>query len=136
MNATVRIRTLILTCALIAAAAVIADAYYSASAQTADGSIKIDPIPDPADDSSKSIRSRIVMISILKDGSVLKQKEIGISDIPASWRLPVGVYDVRVEGDGVMTVSKSGIHITPKESTDLQVPMRPGQGMCECKYTK
>jgi hypothetical protein len=76
------------------------------------------------------------MISVLKDGSVVKQKEVGVSDLPPSWSLPVGIYDVRVEGDGMVAVTKRGVHVTPNDGADVRVPMRAGQGVCECKYTK
>jgi hypothetical protein len=136
MSATVKIPTLILTCILIAATAAITGIHRPASAQATEGAIKVDPFPDPADPASKALRERIVMISVLKDGSVVKQREVGVSDLPPSWSLPVGIYDVRVEGDGMVAVTKRGVHVTPNDGTDVRVPMRAGQGVCECKYTK
>ena len=76
------------------------------------------------------------MISVLKDGTVVKQKETGMSDVPVNFTLPVGSYDVRIEGDGVTAVTKRGIHVTVGEATNLLPAMRSGAGACDCKYSK
>ena len=107
----------------------------AALAQKNTGNLQVDPQPD-REDTSKSLRTRVVMVSVLKDGAVVKQKEVGMSDVPVNFTLPVGVYDVRVEGDEVTTVFKRGVHVTPGDSTNLLPAMRSGQGVCECKYSK
>ena len=106
-------------------------------AQKQTGTLQVDPQVDKADPNpSKSISTRVVMVSILKDGSVVKQKELGMSDVPANFTLPVGVYDVRVEGDEVVAVTKRGIHVTLDEVTNVLPAMRSGPGVCDCKYSK
>ena len=129
--------TVISVCALLLLALItlVAVREPSASAQQTTGNLQVDPQPD-REDTSKSLRTRVVMVSVLKDGAVVKQKEVGMSDVPVNFTLPVGVYDVRVEGDEVTTVIKRGAHVTPGDSTNLLPAMRSGQGVCECKYSK
>ena len=101
------------------------------------GNLQVDPQPDrSAGQQPESIRTRVVMVSVLRDGKVVKQKETGMSDVPVNFDLPVGVYDVRVEGDSVGTVIKSGIHVTSGHSTNVLPAMRAGAGVCDCKYSK
>ena len=107
----------------------------AALARQTTGNLQVDPQPD-REDTSKSLRTRVVMVSVLKDSAVVKQKEVGMSDVPVNFTLPVGVYDVRVEGDEVTTVFKRGVHVTADDSTNVLPQMRSGQGVCECKYSK
>lgn len=76
----------------------------------------------------------MVMISVLGDGAVVKQQEVEVSGLPPNFTLPVGVYDVRVEGAGIVTVVKRGVHVTAKASTKVIAPMRPGQGVRIVEY--
>lgn len=130
--------TIIFACGLLLALITIAVVREPsiALAQQTTGNLQVDPQPDRADTSSKTISTRVVMVSVLKDGAVVKQKEVGMSDVPLNFTLPVGVYDVRVEGDEVTTVIKRGVHVTPSDSTNLLPSMRSGQGVCECKFSK
>ena len=106
---------------------------HTALAQETTGNLQVAPVPDPTDAASKALKS-IVMISVLMDGAVVKQQEIEISGLPQNFTLPVGVYDIRVEGDGVVTLVKRGLHVTPKGSTKVFAPMRPGQGVRTVEY--
>ena len=102
--------TVISVCALLLLALItlVAVREPSASAQQTTGNLQVDPQPDRTDtSSSKSLPTRVVMVSVLKDGAVVKQKEVGMSDVPVNFTLPVGVSDVRVEGDEVTTVIKA-----------------------------
>ena len=130
--------TIFFACGLLLALIAIAalSEPFAALAQKNTGNLQVDPQPDRADTSSKTISTRVVMVSVLKDGAVVKQKETGMSDVPVNFTLPVGVYDVRVEGDEVTTVTKRGVHVTEGDSTNLLPSMRSGQGVCECKYSK
>jgi hypothetical protein len=74
------------------------------------------------------------MISVLGEGAVVKQQEVEVSGLPPNFTLPVGVYDVRVEGDGIVTVVKRGVHVTAKDSTKVIAPMRPGKGLRIVEY--
>jgi hypothetical protein len=74
------------------------------------------------------------MISVLRDGAVVKQQEVEVSGLPPNFTLPVGIYDVRVEGEGIATLVKRGVHVTEKGSTKLISAMRPGQGARVIEY--
>jgi hypothetical protein len=104
----------------------------AAIVQEISGNLQVDPQPDS---SEKSISTRIVMVSVLRDGRVVKQKEVGMSNLPLNFTLPVGVYDVRVEGDGLTTLLKKGIHVTAGDSTNVLPAMKSGPGVCECRYS-
>jgi hypothetical protein len=130
--------TVISVCGLLLLALITIAAFhvpFAALAQQTTGNLQVAPQPD-REDTSKSLRTRVVMVSVLKEGAVVKQKETGMSDVPVNFTLPVGVYDVRVEGDEVTTALKRGVHVTQGDSTNLLPQMRSGQGVCECKYSK
>jgi hypothetical protein len=105
----------------------------SALAQQATGNLQVAVEPDPTVASSKGLKG-VVMISALMGGAVVKQQEVEVSGLPPNFTLAVGVYDVRVEGDGMMTVVKRGVHVTPQGSTKVIAPMRPGQGVRTIEY--
>ena len=106
-------------------------------AQKETGTLQVDPQVDKTDPKpDDSLSKRVVMVSVLKDGTVVKQKETGMSDVPVNFTLPVGAYDVRVEGDGVAAVTKRGIHVTVGDATNILPAMRSGAGTCDCKYSK
>ena len=106
---------------------------HSASAQQASGNLQVAAEPDRTDASSKGLKG-VVMISVLRDGAMVKQQEVEVSGLPPNFTLPVGVYDVRVEGDSIVTVVKRGVHVTAKDSTKVIAPMRPGQGVRIVEY--
>jgi len=106
---------------------------HSALAQQASGNLQVAPEPDRTDASSKGLKG-VVMISVLRDGAVVKQQEVEVSGLPPNFTLPVGVYDLRVEGDGIVTLVKRGVHVTAKDSTKVIAPLRPGQGVRTVEY--
>lgn len=109
----------------------------SVFAQRETGTLQVDPQVDSADPNrSKSLSTRVVMISVLKEGAVVKQKETGMSDVPVNFTLPLGVYDVRVEGEEVTSVTRRGVHVTAGDTTRVLPAMRSGPGVCDCKYSK
>ena len=135
MQTTAKTFGVISTCGLLLALAVTAAVRVPGPvfAQQASGNIQVAPQPDSTDDSSKGLKG-VVMISVLRDGAVVKQTEAGVSSLPPNFTLPVGVYDVRVEGDGVVTMIKRGVHVTPDDSTKVIAPMRLGQGVRAVEY--
>ena len=120
-------------CGLVIALTPLVPVPHSALAQQATGNLQVAPVPDPTDASSKGLKG-VVMISVLTDGAVVKQKELEVSGLPQNFTLPVGVYDVRLEGDGIMTLVKRGVHVTEKDSTKIIAPLRPGQGIRVVEY--
>jgi len=135
MQTTSKTFGVISTCGLLMALAVTAAVRVSRPvfAQQARGNLQVAPQPDPTDASSKGLKG-VVMISVLRDGTVVKQSEVGVSGLPPNFTLPVGVYDVRVEGDGMVTMNKRGVHVTADDSTKVIVPMRLGQGVRVVEY--
>src|SRR5882724_6388361 len=57
-------------------------------------------------------------VSVIKDGAVVKQREIQFNSNVA-FPLPAGLYDVRIEGDGMQTLVKRGIHVNEGERTNM-----------------
>jgi hypothetical protein len=123
------------TCGLLLALAATAAvrAPDTVFANQASGNLQVAPQPDSTDASSKGLNG-VVMISVLKDGAVVKQGEVAVSGLPPNFTLPAGVYDVRVEGEGIATMIKRGVHVTPNDSTKVIAPMRRGQGARVVEY--
>ncbi|HSB10522.1 MAG TPA: hypothetical protein VLM38_13625 [Blastocatellia bacterium] len=87
-----------------------------------------------ADDSYKALKEVPVMVSVIKDGAVLKQMEVHVNS-GANFSLPAALYDVRLEGDGMQTLVKRGIHVNDGERTNIiGGPMRVGVGVKTVEY--
>lgn len=138
MKLGIRTLTLIITGGLaVFISGVVAGGHiFPTFAQRSTGNLQVDPQLDKADPTTANLTTRIVMVSVLKGENVVQQKEVGMSDVPLNFTLPVGVYDVRVEGDGVATHWKRGVHVTADNSTNLLPAMRSGPGVCECRLSK
>ena len=84
--------------------------------------------------SYQTLKERPVMVSVIKDGAVVKQREIQFNSNVA-FPLPAGLYDVRVEGGGMQTLVKRGIHVNEGERTNMiGGPMRVGTGVKIIEY--
>ena len=82
-----------------------------------------------ADQSFQALKQRPVMVSVIKEGAVVKQSETHLNS-SVRFSLPAGIYDLRLEGDGMETLVKRGIHATPGETTSIiGGPMRVGTGL-------
>ena len=87
-----------------------------------------------ADDSFQALKQRPVMVSVIKDGEVLKQTETGLNS-NVHFNLPAGMYDLRFEGDGMQTLVKRGVHVNDGEKTEIVGgPMRAGTGVRTVEY--
>ena len=87
-----------------------------------------------AEDSYQALRQVPVMVSAIRDGQVVKQMELQLN-ANTGFTLPAGLYDVRVEGDGMQTLVKRGIHVMAGDRTDMIAgPMRAGQGVKIVEY--
>ncbi|HXF40103.1 MAG TPA: hypothetical protein VN687_10365 [Blastocatellia bacterium] len=81
------------------------------------------------DASYQALKELPVMVSVINDGAVVKQREVHFNS-SASFALPAGVYDVRMEGDGMQTLVKRGIHVNEGDITHVVGgPMRAGTGV-------
>lgn len=79
----------------------------------------------------------VVMISAIIDGEIVSQTEH--LKKPMTWGVSLkdlapGLYDIRVEGDGVVTEVKRGIHVFGDTSTKVQVVLQPGEGIHVVEY--
>src|SRR5262245_45527190 len=75
-----------------------------------------------------ALRERPVMISVIKDGELLKHTEAQFNS-NVKFSLPAGIYDIRLEGDGMQTLVKRGIQLKVGEETDIiGGPMHAGTG--------
>lgn len=82
----------------------------------------------------KALSEIPMMVSVLKDGAVLKQAE-RITNSNVGFELPPGLYDLRLEADGMVTLVKRGIHVKAGEQTDvIGGPMRAGAGARVVEY--
>jgi hypothetical protein len=84
--------------------------------------------------SYQALREIPVMVSVIKDGSVFRQQESHINN-SARFAVPVGLYDVRLEGAGMETLVKRGIHVLEGQTTDvIGGPMQAGTGIRVVEY--
>ncbi len=88
----------------LAAAAFVRAPRHAFAHQDAIGYLEVNAYPDPADASSKALGHGIVMVSVIKDGAIVRQSENNIASVPLRWGIPVGSYDLRVEGQGMLTL--------------------------------
>ncbi|MCI0661503.1 MAG: carboxypeptidase-like regulatory domain-containing protein [Acidobacteria bacterium] len=81
-----------------------------------------------------ALRELPVMVSVIKDGELLMHRESQFN-ANVSYSLPAGIYDIRVEGDGMLTLVKRGILVKAGETTEIiGGPMRVGTGVKIIEY--
>jgi hypothetical protein len=87
--------------------------------------------------SDNAIAGRPVMVSFIGDGAIVYQGETTTTENPNTVSvgedLTSGVYDVRVEGDGIVTEMKRGVTLAGSNMT-LNFVVRPGQGAHVVEY--
>jgi hypothetical protein len=87
------------------------------------------------DSSYQALKELPVMVSVIRDGQVVKQREVQFNSSANFSPLPPGLYDVRIEGDGMQTLVKRGIHVNDGERTNIiGGPMRVGTGVKTIEY--
>jgi hypothetical protein len=118
-----------LGCALALAAAWGAPA--GASAQTGELTVRVGP-------AAAAPAKVAAMISILNGGEVVRQQEILLENGGGIWccirSLPVGVYDIRLEAEGLVTEAKRGIRVLDKQAADITFLVHPGKGVHIVEY--
>jgi len=84
-----------------------------------------------------NLKDHPVMMSALANGAIMSQKEILLKD-GENWAtvddIPPGTYDVRIEGEGVLTEVKRGVQLFPAKQSDLAFLLRPGTGIHIVEY--
>ncbi len=60
-----------------------------------------------AQDSYDALKERPIMISVIKGGELVKQTEAQVNSNPR-FTLSAGIYDIRLEGDGMQTLVQLG----------------------------
>ena len=84
--------------------------------------------------SQAGTRQHSVMVSLIRDSGVVEEGE---SVVPSGRRfsdVAPGVYDVRVEGAGIVTQVKRGVHVTANQTLNLEFVLRPGSGAEVTQY--
>ena len=83
--------------------------------------------------SGAGTREHSVMVSIIQGTGVVDQSE---TVIPSGHRfnVPEGTYDVRAEGDGLVTQVKKGVHVVAGRTLNLEFIMKPGTGAVVTEY--
>lgn len=81
-----------------------------------------------------SVRGRPVMVSVIQNGAVLTQSETVLPSARSFSGLALGAYDVRVEGDGLVTEVRRGVQVGELNRLELHFVMRLGQGAHVVEY--
>ena len=87
--------------------------------------------------SNDSVAAQLpLMISVVKGGEIINQNETLASSGVARMTtgVPAGSFDLRLEGEGVVTEVKRGIKIFPDKDTDLKFVIRRGTGVHIVEY--
>ena len=89
--------------------------------------------------SDNALAGRPVMVSFIQDGAIVFQEETTTTESPnvvsvGAQDSPAGVYDDRVEGDGIVTEMKRGVTLAGSKNMTLNFIVRPGQGVHVVEY--
>ena len=74
------------------------------------------------------------MISVIRAGQVTEQQETGLPADKRTNQILPGVYDIRAEGDGMITEEKRGVHVFANRELDLIFVMHAGKGVHIVEY--
>src|SRR3954451_10836686 len=121
------------SCLILGAIVALASARLDARSQEERPLGQITVYTSASDDDAR-LKGRPVMITILGKGGFASQSEVEIGSVKIFAYLPVGLYEVRAEGEGMGTVVKRGVAVTHKGDTELRFPMRSGRGVKVVEY--
>lgn len=84
----------------------------------------------------QALSGRPAMVSAIRDGRIVEQQEMPLTTSRQfdAESIQPGVYDVRVEGEGLITEVKRGIHVFADQKTELTFDVRPGKGVHIVEY--
>ena len=103
---------------------------HPAAAQESGISVRI----SVASDSYEALSGIPIMVSVLRDGTILQQSERTYNN-GLDFEVPPGVYDLRLEAGGAVTEVKRGITVTEGQWVQLiGGPMRAGEGLHVVEY--
>lgn len=82
------------------------------------------------------LQGRPVMVSAFRDGKMVEQQEerLGNGSTLRGDSLTQGLYDVRVEGEGIVTEEKRGVHLFGGQELSLIFQLRSGKGVHIVEY--
>jgi len=84
----------------------------------------------------QALSGRPAMVSVIRDGRIVQQSEVNLTTAMEfnSDSIRPGVYDVRVEGEGLVTEVKRGVHAFAGQKTEVTFQVRSGQGVHVVEY--
>jgi hypothetical protein len=88
----------------------------------------------PVSEANKALQGRPVMVSAIRDGQVVAQQETPFNQDRGISPLQPGLYDIRAEGDGMVTEVKRGVHVFPSRQLELYFEMHTGKGVHIVEY--
>lgn len=129
MSVTERVAAIVVCAGLLVMAGSI-PGHGRASAQVRPGSVYAQ---FPSGDAT--LQGRPVMLSAIRGGEVVNQQERTLwSDNNGLTSLTPGVYDLRAEGQGMVTEVKRGVHVFAGQELRVSFVMRPGTGVRTVEY--
>src|SRR5258708_8730113 len=91
-----------------------------------------------AETSDPALKDHPAMISAIGHGSIVRQYEVVLQPGAQAHKilddLAEGTYDVRIEGDGMVTEEKHGVHVFAGKDGSLMFVMRSGKGAHIVEY--
>jgi hypothetical protein len=76
----------------------------------------------------------VVMVSCIKDGKIFSQGETKTGYNLGCPPSAAGIYEVRVEGDGIITEVKRGLHVFDGQTTSIRFEVKRGTGVHIVEY--
>ena len=91
---------------------------------------------------TKSAESRLGMVSCIRNGVVFYATEVptnsggraGYCQLDGNGEFPPGAYDIRIEGEGIVTEMKRGVLVTPGNTTVVTLEVKAGKGVHIVEY--
>ena len=84
----------------------------------------------------QALSGRPAMVSAIRDGRIVQQSEANLTTGMEfnTDSIKPGVYDVRVEGEGLVTEVKRGVHAFAGQKTEVTFQVRSGKGVHIVEY--
>ncbi len=101
------------------------------------------PKPGGIEFHTTSAESRLGMVSCIRNGVVFYATEVGTNSgisragfcyLEGKLEFPPGAYDIRIEGEGIVTEMKRGVLVTPGNTTRVTLEVKAGKGVHIVEY--